>query len=81
MRKDRTDLDDLLAEVGPADDCADAPRYFPPSNGLYEVKAGFCGLRSDFGNGEMDGRVFQVDGQFGPYRQAKRRARCERLDK
>jgi len=74
-------MDDLLAEVGPADKAADAPLYFPPSNGLYEVKAGFTGLRSDFGNGAMDGRVFQIDGQFAAYRAAKLQARAERLSK
>ena len=62
-------MEDLQAEAGPADACGDAPRYFPPSNGLYEVEAGFCGLRSRFGNGAMDGRVFQLDGQFARYRQ------------
>lgn len=81
MKRVHTNTDDLLAEVGPVEGCEDAPRYFPPSNGLYEVKAGFSGLRSDFGNGAMDGRVFQLDGQFAGFRAAKLRARSERLSK
>lgn len=37
------------------------PRYAPWSKGRYEVAPGLRPLGTDFGNGEWDGRVFQLD--------------------
>lgn len=56
-------------------------RYFPLAGGRYEVKAGLWPLGQDFGNGEHDKHVFQIDRQFAHYRTAKRAARGERLAK
>jgi len=56
-------------------------RYFPPSSGHYAIKPGFYRLGHDFGNGEADRRLFQLDRQFGHYRRAKQSARREDLDK
>ncbi|TDY00445.1 heme-dependent oxidative N-demethylase family protein [Thiohalophilus thiocyanatoxydans] len=56
-------------------------RYFPPSSGHYAIKPGFYRLGHDFGNGEADRRLFQLDRQFSHYRRAKQSARREDLDK
>jgi hypothetical protein len=56
-------------------------RYFPPENGLYEVRPGLYPFGASFGNGEADGHVFQVDATFEHYRETKLRARSERLSK
>ncbi|MFN2455475.1 MAG: DUF3445 domain-containing protein [Pyrinomonadaceae bacterium] len=56
-------------------------RYFPLEKGLYEVVAGLKALGADFGNGEIDARVFQIDCEFAKYRSNKLRCRAERLDK
>ncbi len=37
------------------------PVYFPLGRGVYELAAGLKPLGTDFGNGAMDGRVFQID--------------------
>ncbi|MFI4862499.1 MAG: heme-dependent oxidative N-demethylase subunit alpha family protein [Phycisphaerales bacterium JB063] len=50
------------------------PRYFPFLHGVYDVKAGITALGRDQGNGDADGRVFQLDGRFEMYRDAKRAA-------
>ncbi|XAM01244.1 DUF3445 domain-containing protein [Phycisphaeraceae bacterium D3-23] len=47
------------------------PRYFPFLHGVYDVKAGIESLGRDHGNGELDGRVFQLDDHFEAYRAAK----------
>lgn len=49
----------------------DLPRYFPFMHGVYDVKAGVSALGKDFGNGEYDSRVFQIDEQFAVYLDAK----------
>ncbi len=56
-------------------------RYFPLSNGKYEVAAGLRPLGTDFGNGGRDAKVFQVDSELPRYRHAKDAARAERLEK
>lgn len=56
-------------------------RYFPLSSGHYAIKPGFYRLGHDFGNGAADSRLFQLDRQFGHYRQTKQSARSEDLDK
>lgn len=57
------------------------PRYFPFRKGRYEVSPGLLGLGADFGNGPADRLLFQLDTDFPRYREAKLRARAERLDK
>jgi hypothetical protein len=54
-----------------------APRYFPLAKGRYEVKPGLARLGTDYGNGQMDQQVFQIDDSFAHYWQMKRQARAE----
>jgi hypothetical protein len=56
-------------------------RYFPLESGRYEVKPGLFKFGTDFGNGEADRQVFQIDDEFPRYRAAKMAARQERLSK
>lgn len=56
-------------------------RYFPPRTGKYDVKPNLLPLATDFGNGAMDGRVFQFDRDWPRFRQNKQACRAERLDK
>ena len=53
------------------------PRYFPLARGVYEVAAGLKPLGTDFGNGAMDGRVFQIDQEWPRYRANKLACRAE----
>jgi dimethylamine monooxygenase subunit A len=55
--------------------------YFPLEHGRYEVKAGLYRFGTDFGNGEVDNRLFQIDMEFAAYRVSKLAARYERLSK
>lgn len=57
------------------------PKYFPPIKGLYEVSPGLRPIGYDFGNGQMDRRVFQITESFSEYRRAKIAARKESLAK
>lgn len=57
------------------------PSYFPLDSGRYEVKTGLYALGTDFGNGEADEKIFQIDAGFRHYREAKLAARGERLSK
>jgi len=68
-------------ETPPAEDLTDAARYFPPADGVYQVKPGFIRLGQDLGNGPADAQVFQFDQSFPLFRQAKLQARAERLAK
>jgi hypothetical protein len=56
-------------------------RFFPLASGRYEVAAGLRPLGTEFGNGAEDGKTFLLDRNFKDYRDAKLRARAERLDK
>lgn len=56
-------------------------RYFPLPSGHYAIKPGFYRLGHNFGNGAADSRLFQLDRQFGHYRQAKLSAREDSPDK
>lgn len=47
------------------------PRYFPFLHGVYDVKAGIESLGRDHGNGDADGRAFQLDAHFPVYRACK----------
>ncbi len=55
--------------------------YFPLRKGRYEVTPGLYKLGTDFGNGDDDALIFQIDANFTRYRQEKISARQERLDK
>ena len=56
-------------------------RYFPLESGRYEVKPGLFKFGTDFGNGDADRQVFQIDDEFPRYHAAKMAARQERLSK
>lgn len=70
-----------LQETRTVETIEDAPRYFPLETGRYEIKPGMVPLSHDFGNGQVDGQVFQFDRGFSHYYQMKRLARAERLSK
>lgn len=55
-------------------------RYFPVKP-VYDVAPALRPFGTDFGNGPADGRVFQIDGGFGRFREGKLAARRERLEK
>ena len=55
--------------------------YFPLEKGLYQVTPGLHALGTDFSNNNADRLVFQLDDNFGHYREAKIAARTESLDK
>jgi hypothetical protein len=57
------------------------PRYYPLAHGKYEVAAGLRPLSTDFGNGDLDRKVFQFDSEFPRYRRTKELARADRLEK
>jgi len=56
-------------------------RYFPAQNGRYGVAPSLRPLGTPFGNGEADGRVFQLDIQFPEYRENALRCLRERPGK
>ncbi|MCC7263490.1 MAG: DUF3445 domain-containing protein [Candidatus Latescibacteria bacterium] len=68
-------------ETPPAETLADAAQYFPPADGVYQVKPGLMRLGHDLGKGPADTQVFQFDQSFPHFRQAKLQARAERLAK
>ena len=59
----------------------DQAQYFPPSNGVYDVKPGLIAFGTDLGNGAADRQLFQIDDYHTSYRNAKLAAREERLSK
>lgn len=56
-------------------------RYYPLEKGLYEVAPGLRTFGSDFGNGNLDNKVFQFDSSFEVFRESKLACRAERLSK
>jgi len=46
--------------------------FKPYLNGRYEVSMGIYSIGTDFGNGEADKRIFQIDRDFYRYQEAKR---------
>jgi len=68
-------------QSGPNTGLPVAASYFPLSSGIYEIKPGLHNLGQDFGNGEADKRLFQIDRNFPHYRRVKLAAREERLSK
>lgn len=57
------------------------PRYFPIRNGRYDVAPALRPLGTDFGNGDMDARAFQIDRRFPEFRENRLRCRRERPGK
>jgi hypothetical protein len=62
--------------------CVDFPpaRYYPFNSGVYEVAAGLRPLGTDFGNGDADRRVFQIDRDFARFRENKLACRANAPD-
>ncbi len=58
-----------------------ATDYFPLGSGCYEVRPGLYRFDIDFGNGDADSKIFQIDSEFSRYRAAKLATRRERLSK
>jgi dimethylamine monooxygenase subunit A len=58
----------------------DAARYRPYADGKYSVKPGLFRFGTDFGNGDADLRLFQIDRNFQAYREAKQAAHVIRPD-
>ncbi len=56
-------------------------RYFPVDAGAYAMKAGLARLGTEFGNGDPERQLVQIDRQWPTYRGSKLRARRESLDK
>lgn len=55
--------------------------YFPIFRDSYDVSPGLHPFGTGFGNGDADGRVFQLDRDFRRYRAGKLAARSEDLEK
>ncbi|MDX2229651.1 MAG: DUF3445 domain-containing protein [Leptolyngbyaceae cyanobacterium bins.349] len=70
-----------LAEICPVEALDWAATYFPLASGRYEVKPGLHRFGTDFGNGEADQQVFQLDENFAYYHDLKQLARQEQLSK
>jgi len=56
-------------------------KYFPWTKGVYEVAPALRPFGTDFGNGEADQRLFQLDDEFERYAENKRSALRERRGK
>lgn len=56
-------------------------QYFPIERGVYEVAPGLRPLGTDFGNGGLDHKIFQIEPDFGRFRANKLECRKERLGK
>lgn len=57
------------------------PVYFPIEKGIYEVSPGLRAFGTEFGNGNADKRLFQIDREFFRFRESKLAARQESLNK
>jgi hypothetical protein len=53
-----------------------APLYFPLRHGRYDIAPGLTKLGREFGAGEADAKIFQLDDQFHSYRKAKLASRA-----
>lgn len=56
------------------------PFYFPLENGRYEVKPGLYPLGTDFGNGQLEHRTFQIDTNYDKYIREKRQALNNKIE-
>jgi dimethylamine monooxygenase subunit A len=65
----------------PLFDLSSPARYFPIRNGRYDVTPGLFPLAQSFGNGAMDGQLFQIDREWSRYRTNKDICRAERFNK
>lgn len=50
--------------------------YFPPESGRYTVSPSLLRLGTDFGNGERDAQIFQIDSEFPRFRASGLAARA-----
>lgn len=55
--------------------------YYPFSSGKYHISAGLHPLGKDFGNGQNDQQIFQIDDTWKNYYLIKQQARTEKLGK
>jgi len=55
--------------------------YTPWTKGVYDVAPGLKPFGTDFGNGDLDRKLFQFDGEFAKYRENKLRCILERPSK
>lgn len=74
-------LEHLLDGAPTVEAIANAACYLPLATGRYEVKPGLMRFGTDFGNQQLDQKVFQIDASFAHYRQMKQQARAEQLSK
>lgn len=56
-------------------------RYFPFTSGKYTTEPGLHKLNTDFGNGNADQRIFQLDAMWPHFAENKRHCRSENIDK
>lgn len=71
---------DAIGKVG--ESRSDPPAVYTPwTKGVYEVAPGLRPFGTDFGNGEADQRVFQLDSEYARYRANKIDAIGERRSK
>lgn len=56
-------------------------KYFPLEKGIYEVVPGLRTFGTDFGNGDLDQKIFQIDADFLRYRASKEACRAENISK
>ncbi len=57
------------------------PHYFPIEKGVYELTPGLRPFGFDFGNGDFDQKLFQIDSEFETFRKNKICCLAERKDK
>jgi hypothetical protein len=62
-------------------DLPQPPFFAPWSSGVYDTAPNIKPLGTDYGNGELDGRVLIIDSDVERYLDNNRRSRAERLDK
>ena len=56
-------------------------RYFPIDKGIFEIAPGLRPFGTDFGNGDLDKKLFQIDSEFSKYRDNKINCANEDLSK
>lgn len=76
-QSDRSDPSDLPLNT----DLPFPARYTPFADGVYKTAAGLMSLDKNFGNGPVDNRVFQIDEDFGRFRENLERARHDTFSK
>lgn len=74
-------LEPKHADPNPKHSLPAPARYYPFEKGLYEVAPALKRFGMDFGNAELDQKMFQFDSRFEEYRQSKLACRADRLSK